>query len=144
MRYPVLALSIVAGALAACDGSPELAGNAAQEQREVAPRPAPRYPDGVVRFDNEPGHVGHWGKASVSSLFEKGVQVAMNEQGLLANIADAPRVAPFQPWALALYELRQRNGLKDDPVRACISPAGPRHLQTAGGFRIIQDRNYDR
>jgi len=53
-------------------------------------------------------------------------------------------VAPFQPWALALYEYRQRNGLKDDPTRACIAPSGPRHLHTAGGFRIIRDPTYDR
>jgi hypothetical protein len=148
MRYSLLALSIVAAALAACDADSrdpdELAANAAPDRAAPVSRPTPRYPDGVVRFDAETGHIGHWGQASVSSLFEKGVHVAMNEQGLLADIADAPRVAPFQPWALALYEHRQRNGLMDDPVRACISPAGPRHLHTAGGFRIIQDRNYDR
>jgi hypothetical protein len=68
----------------------------------------------------------------------------MDGNGLLADINDAEKVAPFQPWALALYRYRQANGLQDDPARACISPAGPRHLQVDGGFRIIQDRNYDR
>jgi hypothetical protein len=63
---------------------------------------------------------------------------------LLNNIDDAETVAPFMPWALALYKYRQENQLADDPVNACISPAGPRHLHYEGGFRIIQDRNYDR
>lgn len=108
------------------------------------PRPAPRYPDGLLRFDSPPGEKGYWGRASVSSLFERGVVVGMSEQGLLDNIEDAARVAPFQPWALALYKYRQSNGLKDDPVRFCLSPAGPRHLHAPGGFRIIQERNYDR
>jgi hypothetical protein len=33
----------------------------------------------------------------------------MNDEGILRNIADADRVAPFQPWAKAVYEYRQRN-----------------------------------
>ena len=136
----IAALLLVA-ALAGCDSGSDSAVSAAPP---AARKPTPHYPDGQVRFDSEPGGRGYWGKASVSSLFEKGVQVAMDEKGLLANIADAPRVAPFQPWALALYEYRQRNGLKDDPTRACIAPSGPRHLHTAGGFRIIRDPTYDR
>jgi hypothetical protein len=77
-------------------------------------------------------------------LVETGVEVATNEQGLLQNVADAAEVAPFQPWALALYEYRQRNGLRDDPTRFCLPPGGPRHLHAPGGFRIVQDRNYNR
>ena len=107
-------------------------------------RAAPRYADGQVILDRVPGELGYWGPASVTSMIEKGIKVAMNGQGLLDNLDDADKVAPFQPWALALYRYRQGNGLKDDPVRACISPAGPRHLHTPGGFRIIQDQNYNR
>jgi hypothetical protein len=141
MRHSLVAALFVAAASAGCDrGSPSAETTTPPE----AGRPTPRHPDGQVRFDSEPGSRGYWGRASVSSLFEKGVEIAMDEKGLLANIADAPRVAPFQPWALALYEYRQRNGLKDDPTRACIAPSGPRHLHTAGGFRIIRDPTYDR
>ncbi|HJR71124.1 MAG TPA: hypothetical protein VKA43_13865 [Gammaproteobacteria bacterium] len=142
-RLTTFAVASVAAFLAAaCGGESPDAGEASA----AAPaRPTPRYPDGVVRLDTPPGETkGHWGPASVSSLVEKGVQVAMDERGLLADVADAARVAPFRPWALALYEYRQRNGLADDPVRLCLSPAGPRHFHTPGGFRIIQDRNYDR
>jgi hypothetical protein len=141
MRHSRVLALLVVTALAGCDRGPS---SAASTPSPEAGRPTPRHADGQVRFDSEPGGRGYWGRASVSSLFEKGVQVTFDENGLLANIADAPRVAPFQPWALALYEHRQRNGLKDDPTRACIAPAGPRHLHTAGGFRIIRDPTYDR
>lgn len=77
-------------------------------------------------------------------MLEAGVQVAMDERGLLVDRNDAARVAPFRPWAQALYEYRQANGLQDDPTQYCLPPGGPRHLHDTGGFRIIQDRNYDR
>jgi hypothetical protein len=141
MRHSPVAALLLVTALAGCDGGSDVARSATPVD---GGKPTPRHPDGQVRFDGEPGKRGYWGEASVSSLYEKGVQVTMNEKGLLASIADAPRVAPFQPWALALYEYRQRNGLKDDPTRACIAPSGPRHLHTEGGFRIIRDPTYDR
>jgi hypothetical protein len=107
-------------------------------------RPVPRFPDGLVNFDRVPGEKGYWGQASASALVEAGIDVAMDEQGLLANLDDAARAAPLRPWALALYEHRQSNRLADDPTRFCLPPAGPRHMHTPGGFRIVQDRNFDR
>jgi hypothetical protein len=109
-----------------------------------AVRATPRYDDGTVQFDRVRGEAGYWGRPSTSSLVEDGVDVEMDSRGLLANIDDAARVAPFQPWALALYQYRQRNAFADDPLRFCISPGGPRHLMDDRGFRIIQDRNYER
>ena len=107
-------------------------------------RETPRFDDRTVRLDRVPGELGYWGNPSTYSLMEEGVFVRTNDEGLLNNIDDAETVAPFMPWALALYKYRQENQLADDPVNACISPAGPRHLHYEGGFRIIQDRNYDR
>lgn len=110
-------------------------------------RPTPRYPDGTVRFDRSPGEKGgYWARPSEHSLVQVGAHVKMNGKGLLANIDNASKVAPFKPWALALYKYRQENGLKDDPTRPgrCISPGIPRSLQDPRGFRIIQDRNYNR
>ncbi len=136
-------------ALAACEPSPPSSPpgtppEATSAQPEAPARATPRYDDGLVRFDRVPGEKGYWGQAGVSSLVETGVEAPMNGIGLLDNLADAPRVAPFRPWALALYEHRQRNGLADDPTRFCLPPAGPRHMHAPGGFRIIQDRNFDR
>ncbi|MDT8397906.1 MAG: hypothetical protein RQ899_04750 [Pseudomonadales bacterium] len=130
--------------LAACSEAPPSAPSGPAGSAPGPVRETPRYPDGSVRFDRLPGEKGYWGKASASALVEDGVTVAMDSRGLLADITDAGKVAPFQPWALGLYKYRQANGLQDDPVKVCISPAGPRHMQVEGGFRIIQDRNYER
>jgi hypothetical protein len=62
----------------------------------------------------------------------------MNDEGILRNLSDADRVAPFQPWAKAVYEYRQRSLLKDDPCTRCIPPGRPRQFQTAHGFQFIE------
>lgn len=142
-----MALSLLIGtalAVGACSPQPAEDNALATADPAVERRPTPRYPDGTVRFDRPPGEKGYWGASSKSALVESGVDVSMNEDGLLDNIDDANRVAPLRPWALALYRYRQTNGLADDPVRFCMPPAGPRHLHAPGGFRIIQDRNYER
>ena len=46
---------------------------------------------------------GYWAFPSSTVLVENGANVAMDQWGLLTNIADASEVAPMQPWALALY-----------------------------------------
>jgi hypothetical protein len=146
IKSSVIALAL---ALGACGGSSESETSASAEApagqaSADAAAAIPRYDDGMVRFDRMPGELGYWANPSQHSLVEQGVDVAMNEQGILANIDDAAKVAPFQDWSLALYKYRQANGLKDDPVNVCISPAGPRHLQDPAGFRVIQDRNLER
>ena len=69
----------------------------------AADRPAPLWPDGQPRLGPAPGESGYWANPGLTSLVETGVEVEFDEHGLLADIGDAPRVAPFQPWALALY-----------------------------------------
>jgi hypothetical protein len=143
--FSVLALML---ALGACGGSSSDSAEATSGQAPATPTASaastPRFDDGTVMLYRMPGELGYWANPSQHALVEKGVTVAMNEQGLLANIDDAAKVAPLMDWSLALYKFRQANGLKDDPVNACISPAGPRHLQDPKGFRMIQDRNLDR
>jgi len=111
----------------------------------AAAEPAPRWPDGQVMLGAAPGKKGYWGAASASGLVEKtGPRVPMNNEGILRNIADAERVAPFQPWAKAVYEYRQRNLLKDDPFLRCLPPGGPRMFQTPHGFQFIEQRELGR
>ncbi len=64
----------------------------------------PRFPDGMVRFDRMPNEKGYWDNPTAVSLVEDGKKVEMDKNGKLKNLADAKNVAPFQPWALALYE----------------------------------------
>jgi hypothetical protein len=102
-------------------------------------QPAPRTPDGHVSFGPPPGKKGYWGTASVKALVENSsAKIPINDDGLLLNIADADKVAPFQPWAKAVYEHRQRTLLKDDPLNRCLPQGGPRQFHTPNGFQFIE------
>jgi hypothetical protein len=108
-------------------------------------QPAPRWPDGQVRLGAPPGQKGYWGAASAKALVESSATaVRMNDDGLLVNLADADRVAPFQPWAKALYLHRQRTRLKDDPLTRCMPPGGPRQFLTSNGFQFVEQRELGR
>ena len=127
--------------IAVTGGKKLLAANEAQMQvprPNAAAKPAPKWPDGHVRLGIGPGETGYWANASISGLSED-AKVKMNRDGLLANIADAGKVAPFQPWAKALYEYRQRALLKDDPMASCLPPGGPRQFMVPYGLQILEE-----
>jgi hypothetical protein len=116
--------------------------------RPVANLPAratPRWPDGKPSLGPAPGEKGYWARPSATLLVEAGVRVEANEHGLLKNIADAPKVAPFQPWARALFEQRQRNFLKDDPMfQYCMPPGAIRQFQQPYGVQFLEDKTFGR
>jgi hypothetical protein len=99
--------------------------------------PPPRWPDGHVRLGAAPGTAGYW-LALGGGIHEIG-SVSINAEGLLKNLADVDRVAPFQPWAKALYLYRQKNRLQDDPMAACLPPGGPRQFQVPYGVQLLED-----
>ena len=108
-------------------------------------RPAPRWPDGQVRLGAEPGKKGYWGEASSRTLVDTAAgRIAMSDEGLLTNLNDADRVAPFQPWARALYARRQRNLLADDPAGRCIPAGGPRQFQMPNGVQFVEQKELGR
>jgi Family of unknown function (DUF6152) len=111
----------------------------AQPRRETSGKPTPRWPDGHVRLGRVGAEAGYWAYPSRSSLLDiTAGEIAMNSEGLLRNIADAAKVAPFLPWAKGLYEYRQRHLLKDDPMAACLPPGGPRQFQAPYGLEILE------
>ena len=111
----------------------------------VASGPTPRWPDGRPRLGPPTGQTGYWGFPSRTSLVEDGVNVAMDAYGLLNNIADAPKVAPMQPWALGLYKLRQSTFLQRDPMYlSCKPPGGPRQFQQIYGFQFVEQPDFKR
>lgn len=113
--------------------------------RAASSQSAPRWPDGHVQLGMTPGQSGYWASPSAHSLVESTAgNIRMNNDGLLANIADAAKVAPFRPWAKALYEYRQRNLLKDDPLASCLPPGGPRQFMTPFGLQIIDQPDRQR
>jgi len=120
-------------------GGKRLFAAPARRASTPAAAPAPRWPNGHVRLGPPPGKKGYWGAASVKALVENtAVKIPMNDDGLLLNIADADKVAPFKPWAKAVYEQRQRSLLKDDPFARCLPPGGPRQFHTPYGFQFVE------
>lgn len=113
--------------------------------RTAASGPAPRWPGGQPRLGPPPGQTGYWGNPSRTSLVQNGANVATDAYGLLKNIADVDKVAPFQRWARDLYEYRQRNSLKDDPMYLfCKPPGGPRQFQQVYGFQMVENPEFNR
>jgi hypothetical protein len=111
----------------------------------ATPGPTPRWPDGTPRLGAPSATGGYWAYPSKTVLMQEGANVGMNAAGLLDDLAAAPRVAPFQPWALGLYEHRQQRGLRDDPLFLnCKPPGGVRHFQSPYGVELIEDRERER
>ncbi len=107
--------------------------------------PTPRWPDGHPRLGPEPGQSGYWSVPSLHSLVEIGVSVEMDKNGILTNIDDASRVAPFQEWARDLYVRRQENFLQEDPLFLyCIPPGGPRMWQVPYGVQFLEQPIHQR
>ena len=120
----------------------------------VAPRtaafasgPLPRWPNGRVRLGAPPGQKGYWGAPSARTLVEgpstplgagSAAKIQLGPDGLLGNLADADRVAPFQAWAKAVYLYRQRTLFADDPMGRCLPPGGPRQFQSTVGFQFVE------
>jgi hypothetical protein len=111
----------------------------------LSPRPVPKFADGTPRLGAMPGASGYWAYPSATALVEDGVTVAMDPYGQLKNIGDASKVAPMQPWALALYQDRQRRFLQDDPTYInCKPPGGPRQFEQPFGVQFAEDRERQR
>jgi hypothetical protein len=105
---------------------------------------APRWPDGHARLGPAPGSAGYWVPLAGGMFDRSAGAIAMDDDGILKNVADANRVAPFQPWAKALYLYRQKNRLKDDPMAACLPPGGPRQFQVPFGVQFLEDQDRKR
>jgi hypothetical protein len=117
----------------------------APRRAAVPAAPAPRWPDGKIRLGPPPGKTGYWGAASSQVLINSGAaKVPMSDDGLLVNIADADKIAPFLPWSKAIFEVRQRRFLRDDPYSKCMPQGGPRQFQSANGFQFVEQKELNR
>jgi hypothetical protein len=157
-RYDVLKVgdTVTAEGIRSRDGANRISGRTltladgkrlseAPADRKLAPartgkaKETPRWPDGHPRLGVVPGQRGFWADPSPGGLYESSAgNIRMNHEGLLASIGDAGKVAPFQPWAKALYEYRQRALFKDDPMAFCLPPGGPRQFQDRYGVQIVE------
>ena len=95
-------------------------------QRGAAPAGStPRWPDGRVRLGAPAGVKGFWRVPDAAVLVE-------------------PKSVPFMPWSSAVFQYRQQTKLKDDPVKRCLPPGGPRQFQGAQGFQFVEQREIGR
>ena len=115
---------------------------AGQPRVRQAGKATPRWPDGHPRLGAVPAETGYGSWPSRANLMETNVKT--DSYGLLANLADADKVAPFQPWAKGLYLYRQRSLLKDDPMASCLPPGGPRQFQAPYGVDIVEQPDRQR
>jgi hypothetical protein len=119
--------------------------NGTPKPRPTATGPTPRWPDGRPRLGPPQGQTGYWGYPTRGYLVEDGVNVQADQYGLLNNVADAPKVAPMQRWALSLYRLRQSSHLERDPMYlSCKPPGGPRQFQQVYGFQFVEQPDFKR
>jgi hypothetical protein len=103
-----IALGLTAAVLTLVAGCDQKTAQASSPPAAAQPD-ALRFADGMPRFDRAPGEKGYWDMPSVSTVVESGVKVDIDANGKLKNLEDAAKVAPFQPWALALFKYRQQN-----------------------------------
>lgn len=129
-----LVLAVVVTGLAAGTAAP------AGQERTAAARD-----ERAMRFGPAPGRRGYWRAVGAPVLVERtAATVAVDEAGLLKDIADVDRVAPFQPWSRAVYRYRQQTRLRDDPLARCLPPGGPRQFQSAHGVQFVEQRELGR
>ena len=86
--------------------------------------PTPRMPDGHVNFGRtEPGKGNWWPRQIV------------NYEWVLSDPKDG---IPYQPWARAMREYREKINLQaDDPEGFCLPPGGPRMMTTFFSMEMI-------
>ena len=119
------------------------AGTSLGQNRQQSSPPAPRLPDGRVNLGTSANENGHWirqGRAQLAMNSES--VIAAGPGGLSTNLPLAE--VPFQPWARALFDDRQKNFERDAPHSRCKPSPGPRQVGTAYGFEIVEMRELER
>jgi hypothetical protein len=118
-----------------------LLGAAAQPPSEPsggAAKPIPRMPDGTISFAGGKGDVGNWQGPAGTSLANNTFREALEPSRLNLPTNLSVAEVPFQPWARALYDLRQATFTKDDPHTRCKPSGGARLFHTPYGFEVLQ------
>jgi hypothetical protein len=115
----------VALATALCHGTAS-----AQSGDATTSEATPRFPDGTPNLGPEPDGLGYW---------DRGLGPAVGGAAF-----PPPDEIPFQPWARALFEYRQRTMAVDDPHVRCAPPGGPRQFAVPFGLQIIQVPSIER
>jgi hypothetical protein len=98
--------------------------------RQKVARPLPRTAEGHPNLGTIPGEKGHWIRTRREFAVEDDVKELLPTDIKVSQI-------PFQPWAAELFAYRRMNTDRDAPHARCKPSAGPRQIQTAYGFEIV-------
>jgi hypothetical protein len=133
---PALLLACYIIAFGALASSPD----ASAQFRDVSGgRPAPRTADGRVSFSGTPEEVGNWEGSTANGaelIYPTPEDDPANGTDALPTNLSMQQV-PFQPWARALFEYRQRTYLKDEPHVRCKPSGVARLFHTPYGLEIL-------
>jgi hypothetical protein len=114
--------------------------DAAAQFRDLSQgRPAPRTADGRISFSGTPGEVGNWEGSTANGaelIYPTPEDDPRNGTDALPTNLSVERV-PFQPWARALFDYRQRTYLKDEPHVRCKASGVARLFHTPYGLEIL-------
>ena len=107
-------------------------------------KPTPHWPDGRVNLGPAPGEKGLWSGMAGTTLATNARGIDSFGVGL--NLPTNLKVAdvPFQPWARALYDVRQERLTADDPHVRCKPSGGARLFHTPYGFELIDEPDLKR
>jgi hypothetical protein len=118
-----------------------LAPDASAQFRDLSRSgPPPRTADGRISFSGTPEAVGNWEGSTANGaelIYPTPEDDPANGTDALPTNLSVDEV-PFQPWARALFEQRQRTYLKDEPHVRCKPSGVARLFHTPYGLEILQ------
>jgi hypothetical protein len=104
--------------LLAMTGAPSLAQEPpSKPSPQPAPQPPPRWPDGTIGLGSTPGAEGYW-------QVRPGAGGGANPLNIPGPVTPKPDQVPFQPWARAVYQNRQKEAETNYPPTVRCKPAG--------------------
>jgi hypothetical protein len=94
--------------------------------------PAPRAPDG------KPDLSGIWQPAADPGDTAGGIEGIVAPKYQLNVMRDLKGAVPFQPWAKELFDRRQANKMRDNPMIQCLPAGVPRLDAYVHPYKIVQ------
>ena len=102
------------------------------------PKPTPRLPDGRVNLGAPAGETGLWVPPGIVQVSVNPSSV--NRAGANTHLPNNIKIedVPFQPWARALHEAREKAFESDEPHTRCKPSGGPRQFITPYGVEFVE------
>ena len=120
-------------------GNGQGGGNGQRGGAPAAPsRPTPHLPDGRLNLGAPEGEKGIWAPAGIVQLSVNPTSV--NRAGPTTHLPNNIKVedVPFQEWARALHDYREKAFESDEPHSRCKPSGGARQFITPYGVEFVE------